>query len=81
MRQPLAQEVPDALADEVADALKPLGFVVERAQRATRTTANDLVIDGQFVTVDEGNPLHRLVVGFGKGSFAIQTPSSNLPGF
>ena len=69
----LAQEVKDALADELIDALKPLGFVVERVARGARATGNDLVIDGQFVTVDEGNPLHRLVIGFGTGASAVQT--------
>jgi len=69
----LAREVKDALAEEMVDALKPLGFVVERVARGTRATGNDLVIDGQFLTVDEGNPLHRLVVGFGTGGSAVQT--------
>ena len=69
----LAQEVKDALAEEVVDALKPLGFVVERAQRGTRTTDNDLVVDGQILTVDEGNPLQRLVVGFGKGTSIVES--------
>ena len=69
----LAQEVKDALADEIVDQLKTLGFAVERVARGTRVTANDMLIDGQFLTVDEGNPLHRLVVGFGNGSSAVQT--------
>jgi len=68
----LAQDVKDALADELIDNLKPLGFVVERAPRETKATGNDLVIDGQFLTVDEGNPLHRLVVGFGNGASTVQ---------
>jgi hypothetical protein len=69
----LAQDVKDALAEELVDNLKSLGFVVERVARGTRATENDLVIDGQFLTVDEGNPLHRLVVGFGTGGSAVQT--------
>jgi Domain of unknown function (DUF4410) len=69
----LAQEVKDALAEELVDALKPLGFSVERVARGTRAMDNDLVINGQFLTVDEGNPLHRLVVGFGTGGSAVQT--------
>ena len=69
----LAQEVKDALAEELVDALKSLGFVAERAPRNARTTGNDLVIDGQFLTVDEGNPLHRLVIGFGTGGSSVQT--------
>ena len=69
----LAQEVKDALAEEVVGALKPLGFVVDRVARGTRATDNELVIDGQFLTVDEGNPLNRLVVGFGTGASMVQT--------
>jgi hypothetical protein len=69
----LAQEAKDALAEELVDGLKSLGFVAERAARNTRATGNDLVIDGQFLTVDEGNPLHRLVIGFGTGASSVQT--------
>jgi len=69
----LAQEVKDALADEVVEALKPLGFEVQRVARGTRASGNDLVVDGQFQTVDEGSPLNRLVVGFGTGASMVQT--------
>ena len=69
----LAKEVKDALAEELIDGLKPLGFVVERVGRETKATGSDLVIDGQFLTVDEGNPLHRLVVGFGTGASMVQS--------
>ncbi len=69
----LAQEVKDALAEEVVDALKPLGFVVERVARGTKASGYDLVVDGQILTIDEGNPLHRLVIGFGTGGSAVQT--------
>ena len=68
----LAQEVKDALAEELVDQLKPLGFVVERVARGTKATGNDLVVDGQFLTVDEGSPLRRLVVGFGNGASTVQ---------
>jgi len=69
----LAQEVKDALAEELVDALKPLGFVVQRVPRGTRLGDRDLLIDGQFVTVDEGSPLQRLVVGFGSGASGVRT--------
>jgi hypothetical protein len=69
----LAEEVKDALAEELVDALRPLGFAVERVARGTAATGNELIVDGQFLTVDEGNPLHRLVVGFGAGASALQT--------
>ena len=44
----LAQEVKDALADEMVDQLRSLNFTVERVARGTRATGNDLVVDGQF---------------------------------
>ena len=69
----LAKEVKDALAEEVVDGLKSLGFVAERVGRGAMATGSDLLIDGHFLTVDEGNPLRRLVIGFGTGSSTIQT--------
>jgi hypothetical protein len=69
----LAKEVKDALAEEVVDGLRVLGFTVERVSRGTVATGNDLLVDGQFLTVDEGNPLRRLVIGFGSGTSTLQT--------
>lgn len=69
----LAKEVKDALAEEVVDGLKSLGFAVERVGRDAKATGSDLLIDGHFLTVDEGNPLRRLVIGFGTGASTVQT--------
>ena len=69
----LAIEVKDALAEGIVEGLKPLGFVVERVTRETKATDGELVIDGQLLTVDEGNPLRRLVVGFGTGSSTVES--------
>jgi len=69
----LAQEVKDALAEELIEGLRSLGFRVDRAKRGTPATGTDMLIDGQFLTVDEGNPLHSLVIGFGNGASSVQT--------
>jgi hypothetical protein len=69
----LAREVKDALAEEVADGLRKLGFTVERVSRATTVAENELLIDGQFLTVDEGSPLRRLVIGFGSGNSTVES--------
>jgi len=69
----IAAEVKDALAEEVVGGLRALGFTVERVSRGTRATGNDLLIDGYFFTVDEGNPLHRLVIGFGTGTSTVDS--------
>lgn len=69
----IAAEAKDALASEVVDGLRALGFAVERASRGTPAAGSELLIDGQFLTVDEGNPLRRLVIGFGTGTSTVQT--------
>ena len=69
----LAREVKDALAEEVVDGLRVLGFTVERVSRATAAAENELLIDGQFLTVDEGSPLRRLVIGFGSGNSTVDS--------
>ena len=45
----LAKDVKDALAEEVVDGLKSLGFAVERVGREAKVTGSDLLIDGQFL--------------------------------
>ena len=69
----IAQDVKDALAEEVADGLRKLGFTVDRVGRGTAATENEWLIDGQFLTVDEGNPLRRLVIGFGSGTSTVES--------
>jgi hypothetical protein len=69
----LARQVVEVMAVELADGLRAMGFVVERVQRGTAATESELQIDGRFFRVDEGNPLHRLVVGFGSGASSVNT--------
>ena len=69
----LAKEVQDAMAEEIVGGLKFLGFTVERAGRGAQATGSELLIDGRFLIVDEGDPLGRLVVGFGTGTSAVQS--------
>ncbi len=69
----LAREVKDALAKEVADGLRKLGFTIERVSRGTVATGSELLVDGQFLTVDEGSPLRRLVIGFGSGTSTVES--------
>jgi hypothetical protein len=67
----LGLEVKDALAMELVEGLKGLGFMVERVPRGTRIGDRDLLIDGQLLMIDEGSPFERLVVGFGRGASAV----------
>ncbi len=69
----IAKQVSETMAVELADGLRGMGFVVERASRDTAITGSDVLIAGQFVKVDEGNPLHRVVIGFGSGESFVDT--------
>jgi len=69
----IAIDVRDALAGELVDGLRVLGFTVARVSRGTLATESEMLIDGQFLTVDEGSPLRRLVIGFGSGTSTVES--------
>lgn len=69
----MGRQVAEALAEDLVEGIRGLGFTVERVERGTVARGNELLIDGQFLTVDEGNPLRRLVIGFGSGASKVET--------
>jgi len=69
----LAKAVANKFVAELATGLSQLGFTVEQVSRGSTVENHDLVIEGQFETVDEGNPLRRLIVGFGSGAAKMET--------
>ncbi|HEY2918125.1 MAG TPA: DUF4410 domain-containing protein [Candidatus Binatia bacterium] len=69
----LARLVAEVMAVELIEGLQHIGFAVERVERGGVAVDNNLLIDGQFLKVDEGNPLRRLVVGFGSGASSLDT--------
>jgi Domain of unknown function (DUF4410) len=69
----IGRQVAEVLAVELVEGLRSLGFKVERAGAATLLTGEDLLVDGQFVNVDEGDRLRRLVIGFGSGGSRVDT--------
>ena len=69
----LANEVKDALAEEVVNGLRALGFTVESVSRGIAATGTELLVDGRFLIVNEGNPLRRLVIGFGSGTSTVDS--------
>jgi len=77
----LSQEQPDLLAEAVADSLatrlvediRALGLPAERSAGAALPEVNDLVIEGDFVRIDEGSRLKRFVIGFGVGATELRT--------
>ena len=68
-----AHAVAHDLSDALVKDLQNLGFTVEKHHRGTSVTGNALIVDGQFLNVDEGNRLRRLVIGFGSGASKLDT--------
>ena len=69
----LAAAVADSLASRLVEDVKGLGLSAERANKGTPPEVNDLVIQGQFLRIDEGSQVQRFVIGFGVGATEIRT--------
>ncbi len=69
----IGRQVAEVLAVELVEGLRGLGFKVERGGDTTLPTSEDLLVGGQFVNVDEGDRLRRLVIGFGSGGSRVDT--------
>lgn len=69
----LAQAVSDGLAQQLVDALKANGFAAARAAKAAPPQPGDLVIQGQFVQIDQGSATQRFVIGLGVGATELRT--------
>lgn len=69
----IAQIVSNTLTAELIEGLRRLGMKAERAARGTELSASDLLINGQFLQVDEGSPFKRLVIGLGSGTSRVAT--------
>ena len=61
------------LSQELVQQLNDMGMPAERAFGAPTHWGNALVIEGQFVSIDEGNRTERLVIGLGVGGSDMQT--------
>jgi hypothetical protein len=61
------------LAEEIVNELRRLQLSAERASTVTPPPDKILAIEGQFVSIDEGNRLQRMVIGFGVGGTEVRT--------
>ncbi len=75
---PTAQEQAD-IAHQVAEAtsyriqadIQKMGFATTVLPRDNQTSGNVFVIEGQFIDINEGNRLRRLVIGLGAGQSTV----------
>jgi hypothetical protein len=69
----LAAAVADTLASRLIDNITASGFSAERAAKSVPPQLNDLVIQGQFIQIDEGSATKRFVIGLGVGATELRT--------
>ena len=69
----LAQAVANALAHQMVEDIRALGYSAERAANALPPQPNDVVIQGQFLRVNEGSQVQRFVIGLGVGATQLRT--------
>jgi hypothetical protein len=64
----LADQTAQALSFQLVAELQAMGFYAVRLPRGTPAAgSNVLVVDGQFIDIDQGNKLRRMVIGLGIG--------------
>jgi hypothetical protein len=64
-------QVAKVFSEELVKAIAELGIPVERSAHLSRVPDRTLAIDGQFVSIDEGNRARRMVIGFGLGATEV----------
>jgi hypothetical protein len=69
----VGREVATALAEELVERIRALGLPAERASGAQSHADGTLTIEGQFISIDEGNRLRRMFIGFGLGNTEVKT--------
>jgi len=67
------QEVSSALTATLVAEIGKLGIRAEPATMASPVAGPTLSIEGQIVSIDEGNKAKRLVVGLGAGASEVRT--------
>ena len=67
------QKAAHDLSEDLVKQLQDLGFNAENLPIGTAPGGNALVINGQFLSADEGNRARRLIIGFGAGASKLET--------
>lgn len=70
-RNELMRDANDALYDKLASQLKELGFTPVRVKAGQTPKQGEIMITGQFTSIDEGNAVRRAMVGFGAGQSSV----------
>ncbi len=69
----LGRQLGDKLADELVKEILALGMPAEHADRWHPPSIGNLLIMGEFISIDEGSRAKRMLIGFGAGAGKLQT--------
>jgi hypothetical protein len=73
-RSDVARAVADVLAKELVEKIQALGLPAELSEGSPSLDGRPtLVIDGQFLSIDQGSRTKRVVVGLGAGRSDVRT--------
>jgi hypothetical protein len=69
----LGQQAARALSNELVARINAMGLPARRVVGAPSRWEKALLIEGQFVSIDQGNSTERNVIGLGAGRSQVQT--------
>jgi len=70
----VAHATAQALSSDMVQELESLGFTATQVARGTQVSGqNVLIVDGEFIDINEGNRLRRMVIGLGVGQSTLDT--------
>ena len=69
----VARVVANIVSAHLVQDIQALGLPAQHATAPPPAAGNVLVIEGHFVTVDEGDRMERMVIGFGLGATVVKT--------
>lgn len=72
-RTQLEHQIAGVVADELVEELRDLDLPAQRWSGPAPAGVGVYTLEGQFVTIDEGNAAARMIIGFGIGGTEIQT--------
>jgi hypothetical protein len=72
-RMKIARDVATVVTNNLVEEIAKLGLPAVSAANATPVAGPSLAIEGQYLSVDEGNRLRRMVIGFGAGASEVRT--------
>ena len=61
------------VAEELVTGIRALGMPAERANTGPPPGLGDVLIQGEFVSIDKGSRTKRMLIGFGAGAGELQT--------